>query len=202
MLTMAHSELSDRLRELEQVLIHSGAPIVQVWQQGLSPTESQAMSSRALGFSLPHEVEAWFAWHNGVAADLGFTKAEESFFIGSDYPLLSLEECIETHRRIVEMVEGWSLPPGPWPRTWLPLSEAWNGDLLVIDCGVPFDLPSPVYAVRWDEGFMPPRTPSLTAAVVFWLRLFREQLWRYDGRKGWVCDFERMDKSIRTSGLI
>jgi hypothetical protein len=45
-------------------------------------------------------------------------------------------------------------------RTWLPITVAANGSVVVCDCPVPEGQPSPIYYVRWDSLHEPPRAAT------------------------------------------
>lgn len=131
--------LVDLLEQLDDEARRAGA-IIESWVAPGVQEDVVRERLAAVGLSMPAEVAAWFAWHNG------FTSSAP---VGSPYPNfgnVSLERAIDGHRRLASFLADLAPDDGPAEvyefgtgPGWLRLSGETIG--LAVDCSTDDALP-------------------------------------------------------------
>ena len=191
------SQLGQLLQRLDAFFVEQGAPVADALRPGLGPAELDAAEAE-LGFSLPHEVRDWYAWHDGV---------EETDAGGVRLPNLTL---LSSMRDALDARQTF-LNPGPlvdayqvYQPTWLPITQ-FEAETLVVDCAgaaTGRQASAPVYVIdyadEWEQVM-----PSITAMVQLWITAIDEGYWRYDRDRGsWAHTFGQLPLEYRVSGVM
>lgn len=200
------------LEGLEERWRRQGAPLADRLQPGLSRGEIERLMA-PLGLQLPHEVELWWSWHNGVAAS-GAKYLDRAF--GPDFAYLPLAEAVErytTMRRIATEVasapgtEGESADPEFWWQpSWFPILGTGYGAVITCDCARPPESPAPIFSVWWATNEVPndSAASSFGEAVTWWIEALDTGVWKYDPEaKRWELNRDLLEDPRRTfTGLV
>jgi hypothetical protein len=181
----APGELASLLVELESELRRQHCPLVERLAPGRSAQGLEIGPDR--GWELPDEARVWWSWHDGAP---GTYVDPPDFALGGSWVLLSLDEALarlDWSREIASMaVEPGMTVEDLWPRSWLPITRAVNGDCITVDTAAPRGSPSTTRLFRQgDVELVAAALPSLAALIDVWLQALRTGAWRYEPGWGW-----------------
>jgi hypothetical protein len=171
---------AELLAELERRWRAQHVPWVERWAEGLSVSSMDELTV-PLGLRLPTEARVWWRWHNGVPAERCPLSRDREMG-GPGFQFLPLDEAVEQYRsgrEITARAFDGDADRG-WPRTWLPITVAANGTVVVCNCAGQEGEPAPIYNVRWDSLHEPPEpaAPSFGEMVTWWIDAFDLGAWR------------------------
>lgn len=157
---------------------------------GLPPAKLDAFAKK-LGFALPADFRAFYAWRNGQDED---GDCEGAF--QNNMESVSLSQCAAHRDTLQELVDAGDVPSEEhWNARWLPFLEGAGGDLLCVDmAGIEGGEPGQVIYWSHEDGPIAIEFPSLEA----WLRAFvtglERGLWKVDDDENFSANDEKLAK--------
>lgn len=171
-------------RKFEELLRAAGTPLAdQMAPPHRAPQD--ALNDALPGSVLPHELSAWWGWHNGATAVAGW----DFPLTGTGWAFLSLEAALERREYYLEIAASIAEPDLPaerfWPPSWLPIVSGQDATL-ALDLAAATSDHSPIYFVH--SASMADNSPlashSWPEIVQWWCTLLQAGATRWDPTVG------------------
>jgi hypothetical protein len=166
--------LEAALHDLEAVWTTQSAPIVEYLAEGSSP-ESTRQRAAAFGLTLPEDVVAWFAWHDGLKIE----RNREVEMLPAMRPL-TLDEALTLAREIKAALAPVPDVPTVLAGDWLPILSDDAGEFLFLSVEPGSD--RAVRAFELSDPTLPQRRfDDLIGLARALTMLFQVGLYRFEG---------------------
>jgi cell wall assembly regulator SMI1 len=180
--------MQELIERLDRWLRGRRPDLHRILQPGVPAAKLNAFAKR-VGFTLPADFRALYAWRNGQDGDCDGAFQNNQEFI-------ALSQC-EAHRdSMQELVDSGDVPSKRhWDARWLPFLEGAGGDLLCVDMhGIGGGKPGQVIYWSHEDGPQTIEYPSLEA----WLRVFvtslERELWSIDDDENFSANAKKLAK--------